>query len=246
MQLTAAILCLAASAAFVPSGQEADSPTEIFPQPKGSLVIQSGGEGMNHADLARAFAEVTGLNIVLSSEASKELQALPVEVLGDLEIPPNQVYPVIESMLIEAGFYLAEIGNGAPHVYMLRSTRSNGRAATSKARLVDSDRIDEYRDHPAVLVRTVLHLSLDARQLTNSLRSLLTDSNMQAAIPIGNSNSLALVGTGRDVAEFTTLLRDADAAHVRAMEEERVAHEEALKRQAKMQKEAGSEPAGEK
>jgi len=216
--MLALLTTLASSAAQEP---EAAKAALAFPRPTEGISIRSGGEGMNHLQLARVFSDVTGLNLVLSSEAAHELEGRPVQLLGDFEIPPSQVYPVVESMLLEAGFYLSEIGNGAPHVYMLRSIEASRRVTPkNNARFVDADHIQAYRDHPAVIVQTVLHLEMDARQLTNSLRSLLTDANTQAAIPVGMTNSIVLVGYGRDVAELADLLLDADAVHRARMEEE--------------------------
>lgn len=221
MQPTTSKLLLATLVALAPThAQEPEREPPLFPQPQGSMRISVSNEGLDHAELVRSFAQATGLNIVVGHAVAEQLRQLPVALIDDLELPPDQVYPVVESMLVAAGFCLSEIGNGAPHVYMLIPTASSSRTPTmSKARLVDAEDIHRYRDHPAVLVRTALTLTIDARQLTNALRSLLVDPNLQSAVPLGDTNTLVLTGLGREVAELCDVLRRADAAHVEALAE---------------------------
>ena len=75
--------------------------------------------------------------------------------------------------------------------------------------------LDKFADQVATPITTVLHLDIDARQLTNSLRSLMTDTNSQSAIPVGNTNSVILQGFASNVASLARILRLVDQESAR-------------------------------
>jgi len=196
------------------------TPREVFPQPTAPIVLSS-SEPMDYESLVAAFSASTGLTIVTDRESREQLSGTPVELFGDVELPPGEVYPVVESMLAAEGFLLTRVGSGgSPHVFRLFSADSR-RLARSDATIVAAEDLPAYEQHPAVLITTFVHLeAMDARQLTNSLRSLLTDTNTQSAIPVGNTNVLILSGRGRDVVQLARALLEVDARE-RALREAR-------------------------
>jgi hypothetical protein len=61
-----------------------------------------------------------------------------------------------------------------------------------------------------VLAQTVLDLNgIDARALSNAMRALIVDQNVQQILPLGKADQLLLLGSGRQVADWAGMLRDA-------------------------------------
>ena len=89
-----------------------------------------------------------------------------------------------------------------------------------RAVFVTADELEAWAAHPAVLIQTIVSLPhVDVRQLSNSLRTLITDANTQQMLPAGNTSSMILVGFADQVAHMATMLRKAnEAARVQAVE----------------------------
>ena len=64
-----------------------------------------------------------------------------------------------------------------------------------------------------MIFRMAVHLpNTDVRQLSNSMRTLITDTNVQQMMPAGSSNSLVLIGTGQFLADTVSMFLAIDAA----------------------------------
>ena len=93
----------------------------------------------------------------------------------------------------------------APRVGAQRTTLKQG------ALFVDREGLDELAKHPALLVTASVVLSnLDARNVVNSLRGLMTDNASQAMLPAGDSNSIILIGSGTHILSLVRMLEDID------------------------------------
>ena len=87
-----------------------------------------------------------------------------------------------------------------------------------------------YARHPAVLITTMIELpSTDVRTISNSMRGLLSDTITQQIIPVGNTNSLVLGGSGASIANLVTVLRECDEGAKRAEEARQKEKERDLK-----------------
>ena len=63
-----------------------------------------------------------------------------------------------------------------------------------------------------MITTTLSVANLDVRQMSNSMRTMITDANTQSMLPAGNSNSLILTGFAPQVAALTAAIQDMDAA----------------------------------
>ena len=71
-----------------------------------------------------------------------------------------------------------------------------------------------------LLNTTVIHLPhTDVRQLSNSMRTMITDANTQQMLPAGNTNSMVLTGFASNVAALARMLRIVDEAAATEIEE---------------------------
>ena len=70
-----------------------------------------------------------------------------------------------------------------------------------------------YSQHPGLMVQTTVRLEhVDVRTLGNSLRALSSDARgTQGVIPVGNTSSVLLSGTVRQVTELVETLQRINA-----------------------------------
>ncbi|MCP3993703.1 MAG: hypothetical protein GY722_01360, partial [bacterium] len=77
---------------------------------------------------------------------------------------------------------------------------------------IPGEDIATYADHHALLVSTVIPVeNIDARQVSNSLRVMTRDSNIEQMVPVGDSNAVYLHGRASDVAMRANIIRRGDA-----------------------------------
>jgi len=206
-----------------------------FPMPRSGLSLNRDGEGDGSQTLAGMLAEfcrVTGQNFSVSEAARQMLQATATGLVQPVDVPPAQVYPFVEALLIDRGFVITELRAQEPRLLALHLTRSNDPSDRSRARercvLVPAERIAEYADHPALMVRTVIDVSpLDARLVANTLRGVIRDSELQNILPIGGVTSLLVEGPGAWVASVAEMLRDAAEIEREWLEKNKPAPEDA-------------------
>jgi hypothetical protein len=211
-------LTLACQSAFAaPGGGAPRAPAAgLLPPAKNALDIQIGEN--SQPSLARVLQELTastGVSFTAVHSVRRELESVPCGVLTSVTIPPAEAWVWVESLLQNEGFSLGVLSANAPclvAVYPLQPR--SGEAWVRAFTTVSMSEIEALAEHPALLVSTTLELPhTDVRQLGNSLRGLTTDpTGQQNVVPVGNSNSVILTGTGRQVLQLATLLREVDAA----------------------------------
>ena len=77
---------------------------------------------------------------------------------------------------------------------------------------VEPEELANYQDQPATLITTVVTLpNTDVRQVSNSMRTMITDANTQQMLPAGNSSSMVLVGFGDTIRDLVDTLLTVDA-----------------------------------
>jgi hypothetical protein len=233
--LTAVILssCLttsprdASQSAQVTSSQPSHAAVanDPFPAPKEGISIKAGTDGDTKlAALLNDFSRVTGNALLITKDTRSILENTSTGLNRSLDVAPQDVYPVVESILVHNDFVLALRNDHEPRLIAVFSLNQNIRGgAKEDAIYVPSDQIAQWIRHPAFLVTTVLDLEhSDVRTLSNSLRAMFTDQNTQQIVPVGNSNALVMTGKGAFVANLAALLRATD-------EFSRLSYEEAKK-----------------
>jgi hypothetical protein len=193
------------------------APTSVsdpFPMPSAGISITiAPREEMKLDKLLDEFARVTGQNLLITRETRAVVQSTPTGLFKTVEVPPQEVYPFVESILVQNDFALFVLSDREPRMLAVWSlTQGQSRASPrNSAVYVPVKDIASYARHPAILVTTMIDLpNTDVRTLSNSMRTMFTDANTQQIIPVGNSNSLIITGFGSSVANLVAMLRDCD------------------------------------
>ena len=215
-------MTLACQSAFAAQGgaQPSTPAAGLLPPARSAIEVAVGEQGgvPSLAVLLRQLTGSTGVNFTANASVRTALEQASCGLLASLSIPPAEAWVWVESLLENEGFSLGVLSADAPHlVAVYAQQRSSGDAWARVSMTVPSSQIEALADHPALLVSTVLELPhTDVRQLGNSLRGLTTDpTGQQTVIPVGNTNSVILSGTGRQVHQLVTMLREVDAAMAR-------------------------------
>jgi hypothetical protein len=218
-----ALAAFAASCATPPDAEHADSGVNsssyarivdpsILPPASGPLDVSvAGGGKLTLEELLGRLSKLTGVTFSMQDQVGGQMKQTAVVLSQEKRVAAEDAYPWVEALLLQNGYSLGVLDNGASPlvgVYMTTMPGSGRPSAIS----IDSDRIDECRVHPALMFTTVLHLPhTDVRTLGNSLRGIASDPmNQQGILPVGNTNSVILQGTGRIVADLVAMLRTID------------------------------------
>ena len=205
------------TAAFLLAPQAAqDTQGPIFPPSSGPLTIEISADapGINYLDLVRSYGELTGQHITFAEETKQLLTNTTVNLDRTVTVPALEVQTFVEHLLVRGGFVVTVLKDDGVRLLQVSSlhtaARNNLRAG---AYLISSDRTDIAKAHPAVLFMVVVSLpNTDVRQVSNSMRTMITDANTQQMLPAGNSNSMVIVGFGSQLAAMAQMLREIDAA----------------------------------
>lgn len=207
--LPALALPFALMCAGTPASQE-----HAFPAAKEGLSISSvAEEEWTIERLLREYSRVTGQNMMLKSDVRTLAKTTKVGLLRPAEIPVEDIHSVVESILLENQFVLNVVHARAPRVLAANSLQLGaGRWRSSiKVRYVPREQIGHYAPHPAYRVMTVVHLqNTDVRTLSNSLQTIVTETNTLKIIPAGSSNSLILSGFSPQVISLIGMLEEID------------------------------------
>ena len=194
---------------FVDPSPSAQAPDWPFAAPNAGLSIpasnQSDSSGWNMDRLLLEYGELTGTSFVWTAETRSILAGTPVPVEQAVEVPAANVHKIVETLVFQTGFVLSLANEYEPLLVTVHSIHSGRRNA--QPFIVDRDDLDRWNDHPAHLIQTVLTLNhTDVRTLTNSMRAMLTDANIQSIIPVGNTHSMILTGPAASVTRLAGLL----------------------------------------
>ncbi len=210
-QITLAVV--AASCAVLPGserllGSSGTTPGDVLPPATSSLSLALDAES-TLAELLDGLARVTGQHVVMS-EYTAALLTEPSGVLGGaVEVPADEVYPFVESILSFHHLYFAPLKGGQRPVLGVYSGRGPGNSRPPRVWL-SAEELEAFAEHHALLVTTTVTLpNTDVRQLSTSLRAMLTDTNTQLLLPVGSS-SLMLGGTAAHVAGLIETLQALD------------------------------------
>ncbi len=187
-----------------------------FPLPSADLVLEVSGDS-TAPSLYAAFVRygaLTGQQLVVDSDTEEILKRIRIPIAATTTIPAADVLGYLEAVLFANDGVLSVERDETPRILKLTSLLTARRStARSGARFVASDALSTMRRHPAILVSTVLDLKhVDARQLSNSLRTMITDANTMQILPAGNNSTLVITGFGVAVADLCEHLRLVDDA----------------------------------
>lgn len=217
-----------------------------FPMPSSALtIVAQGDQAHTMLDVLVELSASANQNITVSEPTRAALKSLSPGLLADVVVPPEEVYSFVSSLLYRHGFVVSELRSGTPSLIAVQGGRERGQSmlyGLSWTR-VPLDRIDEFRDHPAFLIETVATFEhLDVRQMTTSLRALMTDNRLQSLLNVGNSNSVIVRGPAAGVADLLALMGTANEENAELVQKRA---EEQARREASVQAEqAGEAPAG--
>jgi general secretion pathway protein D len=209
-------LLIGASGAAMAQGE--DEEIYVIQEQGGTYVLNFAqsdeDESMTLYQFVQACEQVTGLNFTWGAETEALLKNQQVNLLGAKTIEKERFYSFFQVMMIISDFVCTEIGEDDISVIKIDSlataARNNLRAG---ALYVEPERLEEYEDQPATLITTVVSLpNTDVRQVSNSMRSMITDPNTQQMLPAGNSQSMVLVGFGSNVVALANMLKIIDDA----------------------------------
>lgn len=174
----------------------------------------SGDEAMSLARFVKACEQVTNINFSYTDETAGLLENQKIRLLGSKRVPKEDFYSFFQIMMIINDFVCTEVGPDPLAVVVIDSLRTQARnTVRGDAVLVDPEDLDEYASQPATLITTVINLpNTDVRQLSNSMRTMITDANTQQMLPAGNTNAMVLTGFGSNIAALARMLLIVDEA----------------------------------
>ncbi|HVS19990.1 MAG TPA: secretin N-terminal domain-containing protein [Planctomycetota bacterium] len=217
------LLSLACQTAYASPGgspRQADA-AGLLPPAKSALQIEVGDQGRpSLGQMLRQLGQATGVTFTSIDSVEQQLESRPCGVLSSVTVPPERAWLWVESLLEQEGFTLGILSASEPWLVAVYMHPMAGRPNVHVSVSVPAARIEALAEHPALLVTTTLELPhTDVRQLGNSLRGLTTDpTGQQNVVPVGNTNSVILTGTGRSVHQLVTLLEEIDAREAVAQE----------------------------
>ena len=173
--------------------------------------------------LLEEFSKVTGVTLLMDPETRSDVAKCSTGLNRSVDVPAPEVYSVVETILLQHGFYLVPAHDRDPRIATLVSINQGGRGQNPRnsAVLVSTGDLEFYTRHPAVVVTTVVDLPhTDVRTLSNSMRTMFTDANTQQIIPVGNTNTLIVTGFAGSVKNIVRMLQLAEESSARAMAEE--------------------------
>ncbi len=188
---------------------------ELFNPPTGPMTLVAGDSEnpLTYGDLVEQYGELTGQYFVVRDDAKSMLRG-SLNLDRTMTVPADEVQSVFEQLLKHGDFVLLPLTTAGTRILQVTSlataARNNLRA---HAIFLGPDELHLAAQHPALLFTATVALPhLDVRQVSNSLRTMITDANTQQMLPAGNSNSMIIVGFGDQVAGLTDTLRAMDAA----------------------------------
>jgi len=205
-----------------PQGQPAGAGQDDLPpiQVVGDSYILNFAAGANASEalsmlqFVSACQEVTDLNFTWNQETENLLSGAKLRLLGPKTVPKERFYSFFQVMMIINDFVCTEIGEQGISVIKIDSLQTTQRnTIRSQAVNVEPEDLEKYADQPATLITTVIDLpNSDVRQVSNSLRTMITDANTMQMLPAGNTTTMVLTGFGSNVIALVRMLQIIDEA----------------------------------
>lgn len=180
------------------------SPTLQFPTPAHGFTIPSAGpDGWTMERLVLEYGRASDQRFLFDSNVLTALKEASVPINAELMLTSSNMHSVVETFMVEAGFSFTVLREDDPRLIGV-GTRET---ASGVVPLVQLAELDEWRAHPAYVVRTVLVLEFcDIEYVADSLKANLADLGQEQIIPLDSADSLLLQGPAPWVAELAGIL----------------------------------------
>ncbi|MEZ6015950.1 MAG: secretin N-terminal domain-containing protein [Planctomycetota bacterium] len=216
MTLAFAIAPLVAALAGLGQLPHATDLDRLFPPAQGPLTVAwaEGEASPPMMQLVTDYAALTGQTLSFGAETAQVLKNVRIPLTAGVTVPASEVQSFVESLLIASDFALTLDRVVEPRVVGVHSLATSSRnTIRTRAIRVTADQVEAMRQHPAILFMTAIDLpNTDVRQVSNSMRTMITDANTQQMLPAGNSSTMVLTGFGSSMAALVDLLRTIDEA----------------------------------
>ncbi len=192
------------------------TPQRMFPLPSADMVVAVGeqGDSWSVMDMARDYGRLTNQHFIIDSETRGYLKSGLTGLGRSMVVPKADVQAVFEHVLERHDFVLLVLRQEEPRLLSIVSLQTGSRSNVRKsAMFVPAEDLEAWAPHASILITTVIHLPhTDVRQLSNSMRTMITDAYTQQMLPAGNTNSMVLTGFASNVAALARMLRIVDEA----------------------------------
>ena len=174
------------------------------------LLRQDPAKPSTLLDLIHQLQASTGVGFIIEQGTNALLSKTPSGIQGEVEVPADQAWRVVETILVRNEYVLIPTKGSNPQLATIVSRNHNmSDDLKPQAIEVQAAQLEECVDHPAVLVMTVVDVHpLDARQTATSLRQMMPDQTFHSILPIGAGYQLMIVGFGPEVAKFAGILKE--------------------------------------
>jgi len=224
LSILAALLTLSPACQSTVSATSAPQPertrlADFLPPAKHALEIQ-GGSQTTLDQLIGMLAEATGIQFAIDPTTRGALQQTSAGLIAPISVPPDEAWRWVEGLLAHNHYQLGVISNRPPQLLgVFPPLQRPDQPRPNALSLAEADLV-QCTEHPAFLYSMVLDLPhVDVRQLGNSLRGLAVEpSGQQAVIPIGNTNSIIVMGAGSEVATLVGILRQVEESARKTLE----------------------------
>ena len=145
----------------------------LFPQAKRGLQIEP---DQDLAEVLLAYGEATGRNLWASKYLRPRLEGQGTGLLASVSVPQERLHAFVEGLLASHGYSISVHRGAAPNLHAIVASPS---AFVPRPLMLDANKEDlsRLRDHPATMFAATASLRrLEVRQLTTSMRSLMTDT----------------------------------------------------------------------
>jgi hypothetical protein len=218
LSTTVFLPAIALAAFAMPQEAQQASPASeksIYPKPTGALDLMVEDEAvhspMTMIEMLLSYGALTGQTLTYNTDVYQALHNTSLNLTRSCALPPEEVQPWIENLLIQNGFVLQPILSGEQPLAAihLRSSRHLGTVSTS----IGAEDLESVKDSAATIFSTVLMLpNTDVRQLSSSLRVLISDRDTQSLLPAGSTHSLHIRGFGPWVYEIAEMVKRVDVS----------------------------------
>ncbi len=178
-----------------------------------TLTVGDAENPLTYESMVKQYAELTGQHIVMSDDSSSMLRH-QLHLDRTLTVPAVEVQTTFEHLLRKGDFVLTPLKQEGARLIEIASLSTSARNNIRSAAIyLEPHEMHLANLHPAMMFTTVLTLpNVDVRQVSNSMRTMITDANTQQMVPAGNSNSMVLLGIGQNLVSLVNALETIEAA----------------------------------
>ena len=170
--------------------------TELLPRPSKPLVLRTND---TLADLVDAFSDATGIPVLADADARRVLQITKLELGAPRELALAEVYPFVETVLVQNECALTIPSARAPRILRIVTPRGLGadRYRTLAGPIdVEPAELDRWAaTHPALPLRMLLRVEHgDVGSIVDALKGEISDGITQSVTRLGSSRFVILFG----------------------------------------------------